>query len=94
MDIGNFASDPYKSMEAVMPKVLTIHAKTEVHTEDGTGTEPADYPRVMRILRDANYRGYISLEYEGKEDAMQGVPKYLSKLRSAIVESWPGLKRP
>jgi sugar phosphate isomerase/epimerase len=60
-----------------------------VHTEDGSGTEPADYPRLMRILRDANYRGYVSLEYEGKEDAMHGVPKYLSKLRSAIIESWP-----
>ena len=88
MDIGNFTSDPYRSMEAVMPKVLTIHAKTEVHTEDGSGTELADYPRIMRILREANYRGYISLEYEGKEDARSGVPKHLLQLRRAIGEAW------
>ena len=84
LDTGNFIREPYKCMEAVMPKVLTTHAKTEVHTEDGKGKEPADYARIVRILRDANYRGYLSLEYEGKEDAKTGVPKYLATLREVM----------
>ena len=84
LDTGNFKSEPYKSMDMVMAKTLTLHAKTEVPTEDGSGREPADYPRIVRILRDANYRGYLSLEYEGEEDAKTGVPKYLAKLREAM----------
>ena len=84
LDIGNFISDPYKSIAMVAPKVLTIHAKTEVRTTDGSGTEPADYPRVMGILRDANYRGYVSLEYEAREDAKTGVPRELARLREAM----------
>ncbi len=84
LDTGNFIREPYKCMEAVMPKVLTTHAKTEVHTEDGKGKEPADYARIVRILREANYRGYLSLEYEGEEDAKTGVPKYLAELREAM----------
>ncbi len=84
LDTGNFIREPYKCMETVMPKVLTTHAKTEVHTEDGSGKEPADYARIVRILRDANYRGYLSLEYEGDEDARTGVPKYLDRLRAAV----------
>ena len=84
LDTGNFKSAPYKNMEMVVSKALTIHAKAEVPTEDGSGKEPADYPRIVRILRDANYRGYLSLEYEAEEDAKTGVPKILAQLRAAI----------
>jgi len=84
LDTGNFKASPYTNMERVMSKTLTLHAKVEVPTEDGSDREPVDYPRIMRILRNANYRGYISLEYEGKEDAKTGVPKYLTQLRASM----------
>ena len=84
LDTGNFISDPYKNMELVAPKAVTTHTKTEVRTTDGSGSEPADFPRSMRILRAANYRGYISLEYEAKEDAVTAVPRILASLGEAI----------
>jgi len=84
LDTGNFISDPYKNMELVAPKTITTHTKSEVRTADGSGSEPADFPRIMNILRAANYRGYISLEYEAKEDAMTAVPKTLASLREAM----------
>lgn len=37
--------------------------------------------RVAQILREANYRGYISLEMEDHEDATTAVPKSLELLR-------------
>ena len=40
-----------------------------------------DYARVNQILRDAKFRGYVSLEFEGKEAAATGVPKSLDILR-------------
>jgi sugar phosphate isomerase/epimerase len=84
LDTGNFTEDPYKNIELVAPKTITLHTKTELRTTDGKGTEPADFARIMRILRDANYRGYISLEYEAKEDAMTAVPNCLAKIREAM----------
>jgi hypothetical protein len=43
-----------------------------------------DYSRIAQILAVANYHGYVSLEYEGKEDANTAVPKSLEVLRRAF----------
>jgi hypothetical protein len=40
-----------------------------------------DYARVASILQKEGYRGWISLEFEGNEDAETGVPKSLAMLR-------------
>jgi len=39
------------------------------------------------LLRKANYRGYISLEFEGKEDPRTAVPKSLAMLRGAFARA-------
>jgi sugar phosphate isomerase/epimerase len=43
-----------------------------------------DYDRIAALLRKHRYRGYISLEYEGKEDPRTGVAKSLTLLRRAF----------
>jgi sugar phosphate isomerase/epimerase len=43
-----------------------------------------DYARIAKILKQANYTGYISLEFEGKAHADQGVPKSIETLRKAF----------
>jgi sugar phosphate isomerase/epimerase len=43
-----------------------------------------DYRRIAAILREVNYTGYISLEFEGKEDPNTAVPKSLALLRQAF----------
>jgi sugar phosphate isomerase/epimerase len=43
-----------------------------------------DYPRIAKILRDAGYTGYVSLEMEGKEDPRTAVPKAIARLREAF----------
>ena len=83
LDTGNFLEDMYDQMQRLAPHAVLIQAKTyfgggEWYTLD------IDYGRVNRILRDANYRGYVSLEFEGKEDAETGVPKSLALLRKAL----------
>jgi sugar phosphate isomerase/epimerase len=82
LDTGNFRSDPYESMARVAPHAITVQVKVRVRTSDGR--EPADFGRIVGILRDVNYRGYVALEYEEQEDPMTAVPEYLDALRGAI----------
>ena len=83
MDTGNFLEDPYDKLEQIAKQTIFVQAKTyygggEWYTLD------LDYPRIAQILKRANYQGYISLEFEGKEDANTGVPKSLELLRDAF----------
>ena len=83
MDTGNFLEDPYNKLEQIATQTVFVQAKTyygggEWYTLD------LDYPRIAQILKKANYQGYISLEFEGKEDANTGVPKSLELLRQAF----------
>ena len=83
MDTGNFLENPYDKLEMIAPKTVFVQAKTYL----GGGewyTLDLDYKRVARILADANYRGYVSLEFEGKDAADTAVPKSLAMLREAF----------
>ena len=46
-----------------------------------------DYNRIAQIMRKANYRGWISLEFEGKEDPLSGCDKSIKLLRKAFAQS-------
>jgi len=84
MDTGNFLEDPYDKLTRIAPKTVFVQAKTY----DGGGefyTLDLDNARIARILRNAGYTGYVSLEYEGKEDAETAVPKSLDRLRTAFA---------
>jgi L-ribulose-5-phosphate 3-epimerase len=83
MDTGNFLEDPYEKLRLIAPKTVFVQAKTyygggEWYTLD------LDYRKIARILADVNYRGYVSLEFEGKEPAATGVPKSLKMLKRAF----------
>jgi L-ribulose-5-phosphate 3-epimerase len=83
IDTGNFLEDPYSKLEQVAPHAVYVQAKTyygggEWYTLD------LDYDRIARILRQAGYNGYVSLEFEGKEDPDVAVPKSIDVLRKAF----------
>ena len=82
LDTGNFDDAPYVNMVKLAPKALNVQVKVQVPGDNGK--EPADYDRIVKILADANYRGYLALEYEAQEDPMTAVPKHLDALRTAI----------
>lgn len=82
-DTGNFLEDPYKRLELMAPHTVLVQAKTYY----GGGqwyTLDLDYTRIGRILNDAGYRGWISLEFEGMEDYRTAIPKSLELLRNAF----------
>jgi L-ribulose-5-phosphate 3-epimerase len=83
LDTGNFLEDMYDQMEKMAPHAVLIQAKT-YHGGGEWYTLDIDYARINRMLRAANYNGYISLEFEGKEDWRTGVPKSLATFRRAF----------
>ena len=83
MDTGNFLENPYDKLKEIASKTVFVQAKTY----PGGGewyTLELDYPRIARILADAGYTGYVSLEMEGKENPDTAVPKSIKLLRKAF----------
>lgn len=83
MDTGNFLENPYDKLERIAAKTVFVQAKTyygggEWYTLD------LDYKRIASILRSHNYKGYVSLEFEGKDPADAGVAKSIEMLRTAF----------
>jgi sugar phosphate isomerase/epimerase len=83
LDTGNFLEDPYDKLEKCAPQTVFMQAKTYY----GGGlwyTLDLDYPRIARIMKKHDFRGYVSLEFEGEEDYKTAVPKSLKLLREAF----------
>ena len=81
LDITHFiptgSEDPYAQIKACIPYATNTHIRD--HFDDGT---PIDMDRVWSMFRDGGYKGYMSVEYEGKEDPMTGVPKLINKVKA------------
>jgi sugar phosphate isomerase/epimerase len=84
LDTGNFRTpDPYEDMAQLVPYAVVCQIKTEV-TPAGKGKQEADLGRIVKILKDGNFHGYVALEYEAAEDPKVAVPRYLKELRKLI----------
>ncbi|NQU84989.1 MAG: sugar phosphate isomerase/epimerase [Mariniphaga sp.] len=83
-DTGNFLERQYEQLELMAPKTFLIQAKTYY----GGGkwyTLDIDYNRVAEIFRKVDYRGYVSIEFEGQADPMEAIPKSLELIRNAFT---------
>jgi L-ribulose-5-phosphate 3-epimerase len=84
MDTGNFLEDPYDRLEQLAPKTVLVQVKT--YYGGGLWYElDLDYPRIARMLSKYEYGGYVSLEFEGKDDPRVAIPKSLAMLQSAFA---------
>ncbi|MCC6483241.1 MAG: sugar phosphate isomerase/epimerase [Armatimonadetes bacterium] len=85
LDTGNFhTDDPYRDVARVAPYAVVAQVKTEV--VQGGKRQDADLGRMMKILRDSGYHGYVALEYEAAAPALEAVPKHLADLRRLIQD--------
>ncbi len=82
-DTGNFLEDPYERLEAIAPQTIFVQAKTYYGGGQWYSLD-LDYPRIGKILQKHNYRGYISLEFEGLADYRSALPQSLALLRTAF----------
>lgn len=83
LDTGNFLENADEQMVALAPHAVLVQAKTYFGGGEWYSLD-IDYPRVAEILRAANYRGYVSLEMEGKADPASAIPQSLQLLREAF----------
>jgi sugar phosphate isomerase/epimerase len=84
LDTGNFhGDDPYAEIAELAPYAINVQVKTEI-TRRGKSKEEADLGRVIQILRDAKYSGYVVLEYEAEADPLQAIPPTIKRLRALI----------
>ena len=80
LDTGNFLEDPYARLAQLAPRTVLIQCKT--YFGDGRWyTLKLDYARIAGIMKTAGFKGYVSLEFEGKEDPLTAIPKSLLLLR-------------
>lgn len=83
MDTGNFLEDPYDKLEMIAPYTCFVQAKTYYGGGEWYSLD-LDYPRIIGILRKVHYKGYLSIEFEGKEAADSGVDKSVRLLREIL----------
>jgi sugar phosphate isomerase/epimerase len=57
--------DRYKGMEEIMPFAKGVSAKSHDFNDKGEETN-TDFKKMMEIVRDAGYKGYVGIEYEGR----------------------------
>ncbi|MEO7297185.1 MAG: sugar phosphate isomerase/epimerase family protein [Verrucomicrobiota bacterium] len=82
LDTGNFhTADPYADLIKIAPYAVNVQMKAAMRTEDEKVPKPADLKRLFQILRDANYQGYVALEFEKKGDPWVEVPILLKQMK-------------
>jgi L-ribulose-5-phosphate 3-epimerase len=82
-DTGNFLEDPYDQLEQLAPLAVLVQAKT--YFGGGLWYElDLDYSRIAKLFRKHGYKGYVSLEFEGRADPKTAVPRSLELLRKAF----------
>ena len=93
-DFGNFSIgggkiyDRYKDVTELMPFAKAVSAK--FHDFDETGNEiHTDYHRMMIIVTNARYNGYVGVEYEGNKlgenDGIKATKKLLETVREKLI---------
>ncbi len=86
LDTGNFRSRPYEQIAELIPYAANSQFKVEMHL-DGGGNEDSDWDRIVKMMADGGYRGYMALEYEASEDPAVAVPRHLKTL-NALKEKY------
>jgi sugar phosphate isomerase/epimerase len=84
LDTGNFHGvDPYADLARCAPYAVTVQVKVEIQAK-GEPKQAADLARLVRLVKEAGYRGYVTLEYEAAEAPLVAIPRYLERLRALL----------
>ncbi|MDR8390055.1 sugar phosphate isomerase/epimerase [Aliifodinibius sp. S!AR15-10] len=85
LDVGSFSTeDPYEDIARVAPHAVSWQIKENLGYEDRI--VKTDLKKIVQILRDVDYRGYIPIETLGG-DPMKKVPRFLEEVQTALYES-------
>jgi len=83
LDVGSYRmKDPYEEIEQNIKHAVTWQIKENVYI-DGQET-PTDFVKLMRIIKNAAYRGYLPIETLGAGDPYEKIPTLLKNVQNAI----------
>ena len=85
-DLGNFYEyERYKGVTDLMPYAKGVSGKTHDFDENGNETQ-IDYAKMMKIISDSGFKGYIDVEYEGtKLSEDEGIKATIALLKRVIA---------
>jgi sugar phosphate isomerase/epimerase len=85
-DVGNFYEyDRYAGVKEMMPYAKGVSGKTHDFDQDGNETQ-IDYPKMLKIIADSGFKGYIDVEYEGtKLSEAEGVKASIALVQKVIA---------
>jgi len=88
-DFGNFHDyDRYRGVAELMPFAKGVSAKSHEFDADGNEVR-TDYRRMMKIVLDAGYSGWVGIEYEGKAlpeaEGILATKKLLERVRDEFA---------
>ena len=85
LDTGNFhTTDVYGDIARCTPYAVNVQLKVEIQPHGAKQKSKADIKRLVRVLRDGGYQGFVALEYEAAPDPWVAVPEWLDQLKEAI----------
>jgi sugar phosphate isomerase/epimerase len=78
--------DKYDGVTKMMPYAKGVSAKTHVFDDKGNDTETV-FTRIMKIVKDSGFKGFIGIEYEGAfiNTMMGGKGKYLTEYEGIMA---------
>jgi sugar phosphate isomerase/epimerase len=83
---GKYSVDVYNAVARMMPYAKGVSAKSYDFGTDGNETR-LDYARIMKIVTDAGYHGFVGIEYEGtrlsEPDGIRATQRLLERLRGS-----------
>ena len=91
-DFGNFPpeTDRYEAVGMLMPYAKAVSAKSYDFDEKGNETQ-IDYYRMMKIVLEAGYHGYVGIEYEGsrlnENDGILATHRLLKKIQEQYIKN-------
>jgi len=86
-DLGNFYEyDRYQGVKDMMPYAKGVSGKTHDFDQDGNETV-IDYTKMLKIISDSGFKGYIDVEYEGdKLSEADGVKASIALVQRVIAQ--------
>ena len=86
---GTYTIDIYDAIARMMPYAKGVSAKSYDFDSSGKETK-LDFARIMKIVSDANYHGFVGIEYEGSQlsepEGIRATKKLLESLRGSNYE--------
>jgi sugar phosphate isomerase/epimerase len=77
LDITHFRENEYTQIEMCLPYATQTHIRD--HFDSG---QSIDFDRIWQMFVKGGYKGYMSAEYEGKEDCLTAVPKLVERIKA------------